>query len=96
VTSISRTYTAPQFTDVSLVEKFELSEQQYEVLPDSVLAFKKRNKVGRFSDESKAAAAVADNKFEQEAATISVGARCQVVISDQGIPKLGTVRYVGK
>lgn len=36
------------FTDLSKVEKFELTTKAYEALPDSVLAWKKNQKLGRF------------------------------------------------
>lgn len=36
------------FTDLSKVEKYELTADAYEALPDSVLAWKKNQKLGRF------------------------------------------------
>lgn len=38
----------PNFTDLSSVEKYELPTDTYESLPDSVLAWKKNQKLGRF------------------------------------------------
>lgn len=38
----------PNFTDLSSVEKYELPAETYESLPNSVLAWKKNQKLGRF------------------------------------------------
>lgn len=38
----------PNFTDLSAVEKYVLPESMYESLPNSVLAWKKNQKLGRF------------------------------------------------
>lgn len=38
----------PNFTDLSSVEKYELPSETYESLPNSVLAWKKNQKLGRF------------------------------------------------
>lgn len=38
----------PNFTDLSSVKKYELPSETYESLPDSVLAWKKNQKLGRF------------------------------------------------
>lgn len=45
----SRPQTArPNFTDLSAVEKYVLPSETYESLPNSVLAWKKNQKLGRF------------------------------------------------
>ncbi|KAJ1650199.1 hypothetical protein IWQ61_008932 [Dispira simplex] len=85
-----------QYTDVSQVEKYEMSDVQYDSLRDSVRAFKKQQKIGRFNEDQQRMAKLADQKFEQEAKAIPVGARCQVVLCDDGLNKIGTVRFVGK
>lgn len=38
----------PNFTDLSSVDKYELPAETYESLPNSVLAWKKNQKLGRF------------------------------------------------
>lgn len=38
----------PNFTDLSSVEKYELPTETYESLSNSVLAWKKNQKLGRF------------------------------------------------
>lgn len=59
---------------------------------DSVLAYKKRNKVGRFAETNKGA--------EDEPAplpiNIPIGARCEVESAEPGFSKRGTVRFVGQ
>ena len=66
---------------------------------DSVLAFKKRMKLGRFSDqsqgsESAAEAAAREEQERAEAEAISVGARWEITLP--GItPRRGTVMFGG-
>lgn len=83
-----------QFTDVSQVEKFELSEAEYAARRDTVLAYKQRNKLGRFAASGEAAASsvpATDAKLD-----ITVGQRCEVVPnSEGGIARRGSVRFVG-
>ncbi|KAJ7594890.1 tubulin-folding cofactor B [Mycena floridula] len=78
-----------QLTDVSQVDKFELSDEVYAERQDSVLAYKQRNKVGRFApkDASTKPAPQLD---------IPLGSRCEVESSDAGLTKRGTVRFVGQ
>ncbi|XP_053278952.1 tubulin-folding cofactor B [Pleuronectes platessa] len=87
-----------EFTDVSEVEKFELSDRDYEKRTDSARSFMKRNRVGRFNEEetAKKQAEMAARENEQKAAAeaISVGNRCQVLVPGQPT-KVATVMYVG-
>ncbi|KIK57057.1 hypothetical protein GYMLUDRAFT_772417 [Collybiopsis luxurians FD-317 M1] len=78
-----------QLTDVSQVEKFELSDAAYAERNDSVLAYKQRHKVGRFASKT-------EEVKESVPADISVGSRCQVESSEPGLSKRGTVRFVGE
>ncbi|KAJ3104726.1 hypothetical protein HDU97_008905 [Phlyctochytrium planicorne] len=89
------------FTDLSLVEKYEMKDEEYEKRQDSVLAYKKRNKIGRFADGASVSnASTLAEEFKEEASKINVGDRCQV--SPQGgeeedsLVKRGTVRFVGQ
>ncbi|CAH1262275.1 TBCB [Branchiostoma lanceolatum] len=73
------------FDDVSKVEKYEMKDEEYEKKQDSVLAWKKRNKLGRFADKSEEEKAQEEEerkqkeKEEEEAAkAITVGSRCEV------------------
>lgn len=87
-----------EFSDVSKVEKFELSDDAYDKRTDSARSFMKKQRVGRYNEEEKAKkkAEVVARKEEQEAAAeaISVGSRCQVQVPGQPT-KLGTVMFVG-
>ncbi|KAA1468881.1 hypothetical protein DENSPDRAFT_834354 [Dentipellis sp. KUC8613] len=87
-TNPSATFTG-QLTDVSAVEKFEISDEQYAARQDSVLAYKQRNKVGRFAPKDEAKAVEVPNL------DITVGSRCQVESTEEGFHKRGTVRFVG-
>ncbi|KAH0836809.1 CAP Gly-rich domain-containing protein [Lanmaoa asiatica] len=98
-----------QLSDVSQVEKFELSDDAYAKRtgrttsrsccaplmsvyssPDSVLAFKQRNKVGRFASPSETIPAPVVH------VDIPIGARCEVESAEEGLHKRGTVRFVGQ
>ncbi|KAI8084426.1 CAP Gly-rich domain-containing protein [Gilbertella persicaria] len=85
-----------QYTDVSLVEKFELTDDQYEKRSDTVRAFKERNKLGRFSDEAAAKEEAIEKAYEKAASGIKVGDRCEVLGDDESVRRLGTVRFVGE
>ncbi|KAF8927323.1 CAP Gly-rich domain-containing protein [Dissophora ornata] len=86
-----------QFNDVSLVQKFELPEEEYEKLTDSVLAFKKRNNLGRFNDAvSDTSSTTAQNQaYEEAAKKIQLGHRCEVDVGDGTGKRRGAVRFVG-
>lgn len=65
---------------------------------DSVLAFKKRMKLGQFVEKDPAAEAEAAAKEvieKQEAEAIPVGSRCEVTLPG-ATPRRGTVMFVGK
>lgn len=87
-----------EFTDVSKVEKFELSDDAYDKKTDTARSFMKKQRVGRYNEEdmAKKKAELAAREEEQKAAAdgISVGNRCQVQVPGQPT-KLGTVMYVG-
>lgn len=89
--------TSNQFENLSLVDKQDMSEDEYGKLSNSVRAFKMRNKMGRFdpnyhADQEKIQAEK-DAEGEDKASEIPVGARCEV---DYGGKKRGDVMYVGK
>ncbi|KAF9964413.1 hypothetical protein BGZ70_006496 [Mortierella alpina] len=86
-----------QFNDVSLVQKFELTEEDYEKRSDSVLAFKKRNNLGRFNDAASdsSSASTQNRAFEEAAQSINVGDRCEVDIGGGALKRRGTVRFIG-
>ncbi|GLB41586.1 putative CAP_GLY [Lyophyllum shimeji] len=79
-----------QMTDVSQVDKFELTPEEYAKRQDTVLAFKQRNKMGRFAPKDEAATAQPELPTD-----ITVGSRCEVESTEPGLSKRGTVRFVG-
>ncbi|XP_042599836.1 tubulin-folding cofactor B [Cyprinus carpio] len=87
-----------EFTDLSKVEKFEISDEAYEKRADSIRNFKKNMKLGRFNEENRAKQEEALAKKEEEekaaAESIAVGNRCKVQVPGQPT-KIGTVMFVG-
>lgn len=88
------------FSDVGSVEKYVMPEEQYEKLNDSVLAWKKRQGLGRFaqSSESKSQDELAQERREHDqrqivSRAIQVGVRCRVSESDE---RRGFVKFVGE
>ncbi|KAK3343762.1 CAP Gly-rich domain-containing protein [Lasiosphaeria hispida] len=85
----------PNFSSAADVEKYVMPEEEYEKKSDSVLAWKKAQKLGRFdpnapSHEQAKIVAIAQ---EIEARGIAVGKRCRVGQDDT---KRGVVKYVGE
>ncbi|KZT69276.1 hypothetical protein DAEQUDRAFT_669744 [Daedalea quercina L-15889] len=78
-----------QLSDVSQVQKFELSEGEYAQRQDTVLAYKQQHKIGRFAEKDE------DHEANAIPADIKVGARCEVETQEEGLHKRGTVRFVG-
>ncbi|KAI0272584.1 CAP Gly-rich domain-containing protein [Gloeopeniophorella convolvens] len=87
-TNPSLTFTG-QLTDLSGVDKFELSDEQYALRQDSVLAYKQRHKVGRFAEKTE------QTPQPEPQVDIPIGSRCEVESTEPGLHKRGTVRYVG-
>ncbi|KAF3901996.1 hypothetical protein AA313_de0200371 [Arthrobotrys entomopaga] len=83
------------FLDVSQVEKYEMPEDDYAKLSDSVLAWKKRNQLGRF--DPKNTDTTVDKRSEDHKDInergIKIGARCMV--GDSAAERRGEVAYVG-
>ncbi|KAF9485580.1 tubulin-folding cofactor B [Pholiota conissans] len=80
-----------QLTDVTQVDKFELTDVEYAQRRDTVLAFKQRNKVGRFAEKE----ASEEPEVSPESYNIPVGARCEIESQEPGLSKRGTVRFIG-
>ncbi|KAF4544475.1 Tubulin-specific chaperone b (tubulin folding cofactor b) [Lasiodiplodia theobromae] len=84
------------FSDVSAVEKYVMPADEYETRSDSVLAWKKAQKLGRFDPN---APSIEEQKVkalerEVEERGITVGARCQLLpASTDG--RRGTVSFIG-
>jgi tubulin-folding cofactor B len=80
--------------DTNQVEKFELTEEEYNQKTDSVRAFKAQNKLGRFNEE---AAQKRQEELEQREAleTEKAGQRCEVRVLGQPTRR-GQVMFVGE
>ncbi|KAH8110723.1 CAP Gly-rich domain-containing protein [Phellopilus nigrolimitatus] len=85
---------AGQFTDVSQVEKFELSEQEYAARRDTVLAYKQRNKLGRFAGDPQGASPSPPVEAPPPPG-MAPGQRCEVALAPGALPRRGAVRFVG-
>ncbi|KAJ4000370.1 tubulin-folding cofactor B [Lentinula boryana] len=79
-----------QLTDVSQVDKFELSDEAYAQRKDSVLAYKQQHQVGRFAPKTEMI------NEAPPSVGISVNSRCEVESSEPGLSKRGTIRFVGE
>lgn len=84
------------YTDESLVEKYVMDDDTYAARRDTVLAFKQRNKLGRFDPAKDAAASTGSADESAVPDEVKPGARCQVDLSGTGAnQRKGTVRFVG-
>lgn len=83
------------FNDTSGVEKYVLPEEEYEKKTDSVLAWKKAQKLGRFDPNapSQEDAKIAAFELEIQQRGIAVGKRCRVGGEDS---RRGVIKYVGE
>jgi len=81
-------------------EKFKLTPEQYENRTDSVRAYLKRNKLGKYNEEEMAALRDQKNaaeKAEKDAADkIKINDRCEVTVLGSLAKRRGTVQFVGK
>jgi tubulin-specific chaperone B len=85
----------PNYTDISNVEKYVMPEEEYAKKTDSVLAWKKAQKLGRFNPDAPALEEAKIAAFAEEARSrgIEVGKRCRVGGDDA---RRGEVMYVGE
>nr|CAG4648251.1 EOG090X0DT2 [Moina brachiata] len=87
-----------EFEDVSKVQKFELSEEDYSK-PDSVKAFLERNRMGKYNEEEvkkkQEEQEMKDAEEEKTAQALQVDQRCEVSVPGQ--PKRrGVIKFAGK
>jgi len=87
-----------EFDDLSKVEKYELSEEQYAKRSDTVKAYLQRNRLGKYNAEEMEKLRTEKEK-EDEAerrlvADMSVGDRCETRVPGSGTRR-GTVKFVG-
>ncbi|KAJ5156505.1 hypothetical protein N7492_009308 [Penicillium capsulatum] len=90
----------PNFTDLSSVEKYELPSETYESLPNSVLAWKKNQKLGRFdpnalSPEEALRSHVEKDRAEVASRGIALSQRAIILPSSPPHLRRGTIRFVG-
>lgn len=88
-----------QLEDLSEVEKFELSEEDYAKRTDTVKAFLEKNKLGKYNEEEMKRKEE-EKKKEQEAEEASarlckIGDRCEIQVPNQA-KRRAMVMYVGK
>lgn len=81
------------------VEKFELTDTQYEQKQDSVRSFLKKNRLGKYNEEEmkqiEEKRRLAAEEEQRKSELISIGSRCKVQV--KGNPtRLGTVMYKGE
>ncbi|KAI1418143.1 CAP Gly-rich domain-containing protein [Hypoxylon sp. FL1857] len=83
------------FNDTSGVEKYVMPEEEYERKSDSVLAWKRAEKLGRFNPDASSLekAKIDAFDFEIKSRGIEVGKRCRVGGDDA---RRGEIKYVGE
>ncbi|KAM0710906.1 hypothetical protein Q7P35_001644 [Cladosporium inversicolor] len=86
----------PNYTDTSAVEKYNMTTEDYESRTDSVLAWKKAQKLGRFDPNApEIEKSKIDASFKEvEDRGIKQGLRCRVLPSNDH--RRGTVSFVGE
>lgn len=88
-----------EFEDLSKVEKFELSEEEYSKRNESVRSFLMKNKLGKYNEEEQQKLEeqrkALEREEEEKAKAISVGSRCEVKALGEPTRR-GEVMYVGK
>ncbi|KAI5287868.1 hypothetical protein KEM54_005663 [Ascosphaera aggregata] len=90
----------PNFTDLAAVEKYTLPPEQYEQLQDSVLHWKKTQKLGRFNPNAPSPEQLLkDQASKDEAAiernNITLNSRAIIIPSVPPHLRRGTIRYIG-
>ncbi|EER29083.1 hypothetical protein D8B26_000831 [Coccidioides posadasii str. Silveira] len=90
----------PNYTDVSSVEKYTLPTSTYESLPNTVLSWKKAQKLGRFDPKALTPEEVARNQANKDESDIrergiELSRRAIVLPSSPPHIRRGTIRFVG-
>lgn len=88
-----------EFEDLSKVEKFELSLEDYSKRPGTVKSFLEHNKLGKYSPEEMKQREEKKRKEEEAneiaAKAVKVGDRCEVRVPGQSVRR-ATVMFIGK
>ncbi|XP_004517622.1 tubulin-folding cofactor B [Ceratitis capitata] len=94
-----RIHVIDNFNWIVDVEKFELTDEQYETKQDTVRNFLKKNRMGKYNEEEarqKEEKLQKQKQLEQERAELChIGGRCQVTVPGNPVRR-GTVRYNGQ
>lgn len=81
------------------VEKFELTDKQYESRSDSVRSFLKKNRLGKYNEEEMKEIEIkrqeAEQREQERYNKINIGDRCKVTTSGQPT-RIGCVMYKGE
>lgn len=83
--------------DVSKVQKFEISDENYAQRKDTLRAFKEKMKVGQYKEKDETEKLEKEKQELEEKAkaeSIKIGQRCEVRVSNE-MAKRGTIMYVG-
>ena len=89
-----------EFENTDNVDKFELTKEEYSKREDTVAAYLKRNKLGKYNEEEMAELAKQKEAKEEEERRqvieggMEVGARCEISVLGQ-LNRRGTIRFVG-
>ena len=89
-----------EFENTANVDKFELSKEEYSKREDTVAAYLKRNKLGKYNEEEMAELArQKEAKDEEEKRLVAdggmeEGARCEISVLGQ-MTRRGTIRFAG-
>lgn len=97
-----RLHVIDQFTQIAAeagdVQKFEISDQQYNTKQNTVRDFLRRNKLGKYNaeEQAKMAERAAEDQAERDraAALCVIGSRC--LVTAKGPRRVGTIRYNGE
>lgn len=84
-----------EYSDLSAVEKFELTTEEYEARNDTVLSHLKANKLGRFADVPTPIAHQPPPPSTVPEDLV-VSARCEVQSGEETLARRGTIRFVGE
>lgn len=87
-----------EFSDVSKVEKYNMSEEDYLKKEDSVRNYMMKHKMGKFSEDALKNEELAKQKELEEyekAKQLKVGDRCETIVPKQP-RRRGSVQYIGE
>ncbi|WWC90082.1 uncharacterized protein L201_005015 [Kwoniella dendrophila CBS 6074] len=99
VDNIDPNYRPGEFTDESNLERFELTNEEYESRQDTVLSHLKANKLGRFADVPTNLNCPTPPPSITYNPDIRPGARCEVSHGNNensGSGRRGTIRFIGE